>query len=283
MKCYICKNTNFIEVQGKVRDIPQIPILKCTKCGLVFLSCFEHIDDKYYENSKMLKGMTIDKFSEETQRDDKRRHDYFLKRDDLKEMSFLDFGCGAGGFISQMTKSAKKCAGIEKDKLLRKFIKNKYNLKTYSNVSEIKEKFEIITLFHVLEHLENPKKVLLDLSKKLTSDGTIVIETPNINDALISMYDCKEFSEFTYWGCHLYYFSIKTLTRLLNDAGFIILHMNQIQRYPLANHLYWLSKGKPDGHNIWKNFKNKDLDIEYQKSLIKRNACDTLLATVIRK
>ena len=50
------------------------------------------------------------------------------------------------------------------------------------------------------------------------------------------------------------------------------------QRYPLSNHLYWLSQGKPNGHKIWDDFNDKVLDTHYSDQLKKLNLTDTLIA-----
>jgi hypothetical protein len=59
-----------------------------------------------------------------------------------------------------------------------------------------------------------------------------------------------------------------------NYAGFTDINIIGIQRYPLSNHLYWLSEGKPGGHNIFDFLDTK----EYENNLIKNNISDTLIA-----
>ena len=46
-KCYLCGAKKFERVKGRVRDLPGMPILRCKRCGLVFLASFNHIDDRY--------------------------------------------------------------------------------------------------------------------------------------------------------------------------------------------------------------------------------------------
>ncbi len=114
--------------------------------------------------------------------------------------------------------------------------------------TELEDKFDAITMWHILEHLENPQNILKRLSRFLSEDEKIIIEVPNANDALLSLYGCKAFQNFTYWEYHLYLYTMETLKRLLNETGFHIDFITQAQRYPLSNQLYWLTNGIPGGH-----------------------------------
>lgn len=55
--------------------------------------------------------------------------------------------------------------------------------------------------------------------------------------------------------------------------------IKHIQRYPLSNHLYWLSQGKPGGHVKWGEFlDSKTLSNAYEAQLASLGATDTLIA-----
>ena len=73
--CYLCKNEDLEKVPGSVRDYPNVNILKCKKCGLVFLDSFKHIDETYYENSRMLTeaNLSLDKWTKENYEQNKCR------------------------------------------------------------------------------------------------------------------------------------------------------------------------------------------------------------------
>ena len=278
-KCYLCSAKEFERVKGKVRDLPDMPILKCKRCGLVFLANFNHIDEQFYEESKMREKESIanwKQYLKECAIDDTRRAKWIKSRASNK--SILDFGCGGGGFLRKVKSFVKKCAGVEKDKRLRAIVEKRFNIKIFADIEEVNEKFDIITLFHVLEHSKEPRDLLARLSKLLNEDGKIIIEVPNSNDALLSLYENKAFSEFTYWKCHLYLFNNSNLRRLIKLAGLSLDCIWQIQRYPISNHLYWLSKGKPGGHKIWSFLDSKELSGKYEAQLTKVNACDTLIA-----
>jgi hypothetical protein len=64
----------------------------------------------------------------------------------------------------------------------------------------------------------------------------------------------------------------------LNFFKFSDVQIQGIQRYPLSNHMYWLSKGLPGGHEIMGFLDNDLLDMGYQMSLQKIDRSDTLVA-----
>ena len=139
---------------------------------------------------------------------------------------------------------------------------------------------DVISLFHVLEHLEDPIFYLRRLGNLLTDDGVMVIEVPNADDALLSLYECSQFADFTYWESHLYLYNPVTFRMLMEKAGLRIRFLGQIQRYPLSNTLYWLSQGKPGGHKEWAMLSNERLDVEYENTLAKLGIADTIISVV---
>lgn len=282
-RCYLCNAAEFEQIEGKVRDLPDMEILRCCECGLVFLENFDHIDDEFYEDSKMRESRDVsalDAYLKECRGDDLCRTRWLKPQ--MINKSVLDFGCGGGGFLAEIKNHVKKCVGVEKDKGLKKIIEEKLDITVYSDIDKIEDRFDLITLFHVLEHFKDPKDILVRLSRLLNKGGRIIVEVPNAHDALLSLYGCKEFSEFTYWSCHLYLFNNSCLERLIKDSGLVIDYLKQIQRYPLSNHLYWLAKGKPGGHKVWNFMDSDELNIAYRDKLSEFSACDTIVVSAGR-
>ena len=281
MDCYLCGNQHFKKKKNGVRDNLKVNIIECCNCGLVTLDSFSHITENFYEDSKMHDSpVSIKDWLKETEKDDDRRSN------DLSEIiinkNILDFGCGNGGFLFKIKKSSKNANGIELENQFKPFFKNN-GLEVYNSIQHIKDsskiKFDIITAFHVFEHLKDPLQTLEELEKLLCDDGQIIIEVPNANDALLSLYNCKSFADFTYWSQHLFLFNEKTIKMLIEKSSFKINWIKQIQRYPLSNHLYWLSKNSPGGHEVWNFFDNK-INKLYTSALAKRGLCDTIIISI---
>jgi 2-polyprenyl-3-methyl-5-hydroxy-6-metoxy-1,4-benzoquinol methylase len=285
-KCYLCGGTKFKKRPGSVRDNPELEVFECASCGLVFLSSFDHIKDGFYENSEMhgKDVLDIQTWTRETEWDDERRFQYLKSA--LPNQRLLDFGCGTGGFLLKVQDLAATVHGIELETRLNSHYKSR-DLTIFKNLSDIqsdirRKGYDIITMFHVLEHIPDPKSILVELSEILADGGQIIVEVPNADDALLTLYKNKPFSNFTYWSCHLFLFTAKTLKILFSQVNLKVNYIKQIQRYPLANHLYWLANGKPGGHQKWHFLNSPELHAAYEKQLAAIGKCDTILASVSR-
>ncbi|MCZ8157108.1 MAG: class I SAM-dependent methyltransferase [Leptospira sp.] len=283
MECYLCKSKEFIQRTGKVRDSENLKIFECKNCSLVFLSDFSHIEKTHYEESGMhgSNPVSIEEWLKESEKDDDRRFK-FLKQKILNK-DILDFGCGAGGFLSKASSFANQRYGIELEtraverlKSLGVHVEKSPNAFINSN-----KKFDLITAFHVIEHLPDPETVIKELASLLKDNGELIIEVPNSNDALLALYQSKPFSEFTYWSNHLFLFNNESLKDLIKKCGLRVHWMKQIQRYTLSNHLYWLSNGLPGGHVKWSFLDDEDLHNSYESKLSSLGLCDTIIVSVI--
>lgn len=278
--CYLCKNENIDVLHKGTRDNADIDVLKCQNCGLVFLSTFSHVNDELYEDSKMNSNdINIIQWREETKKDDERR--LTTLKEVIYNKKILDFGCGNGGFLKLSSDIASIAVGVELDRMPRNYLIHE-GYKVLKNIDEINNKFDIITLFHVLEHLKDPVSYLNIFKNKLNNGGQIIIEIPNADDALLSLYHSKAFANFTYWSLHLFLYNVTTLEKLAEMAGLKINWIKQVQRYCLANHLYWLSEGKPGGGmgNRLSCLNNIELDRKYIEQLESNSACDTIMMSL---
>jgi hypothetical protein len=112
----------------------------------------------------------------------------------------------------------------------------------------------------------------------MANKGQMIIEVPSSEDALLTLFDCAAFQQFTYWSQHLFLFNTKTLQQLARQAGLKVTAIQQYQRYPLSNHMYWLSQGKPGGHQEWSFLDSPILAESYANRLAAIGKCDTLVA-----
>ena len=280
----MCNGTKFKKRPGSVRDNIKLKVLECKNCGLVFLSSFSHITSDHYKKSGMHgeKKPNIDKWLSETYSDDIRRFNFIKEK--IVNKSLLDFGCGIGGFLQliQKSKLPLSVTGLEQEEALKESFSDR-QLNVFSDIMDIprSEKYDIITAFHVIEHLSDPVSTLIELSKLLKINGEIIIEVPSSDDALLTLYECDAFSHFTYWSQHLFLFNKKTFSDLIDKTPLKLNWIKNIQRYPLSNHLYWLSKGLPGGHEVWKFMNNTQLNKAYEKQLEAIGKTDTIIASIV--
>lgn len=256
--------------------MPELKILECQDCGLVTLSSLEHIQAGHYENSGMHEETpkSMESWLRETELDDQRR--FNLLRSVIPNKKVLDFGCGNGGFLNKAKNLATEVVGIELEKRVQEFWQGQ--LEIVPDLKNAEGGVSLITAFHVVEHLPDPRAILLNLANVLTTDGRMVIEVPSSDDALLMLYECDAFRKYTYWSNHLFLFNSSTLKTLALQAELQVVSIQQYQRYPLSNHLHWLSHGKPGGHEKWSFLDSSRLNEAYAASLASVGKCDTLIA-----
>ena len=223
------------------------------------------------------KAVPVNRWLRETARDDHRRFESF--REQVTNKSVLDFGCGAGGFLLHAREVAEAVAGVELEKRLTPHFQSKA-LEVCADIDNVSpgRRFDIITAFHVVEHLADPRKMLEKFKMCLTPSGKIIVEIPNADDALLTLYESEPFSHFTYWSCHLYLFNASTIEQLARQAGLRVDYVKHVQRYPLSNHLHWLAKGRPGGHDHWGFLDTPELSVAYENTLARIGKTDTLVA-----
>lgn len=126
--------------------------------------------------------------------------------------SILDLGCGSGVTLKVLSELFPKVAlagfdinDSEKDNILSIYGVEQF----YSgNLDEIDTKFDLITLIHVLEHVETPSQFLHQIKQLITINGVLLVQVPNICENPI---DAMVFD-------HVSHFSVNTLYRLLKTV-----------------------------------------------------------------
>lgn len=133
----------------------------------------------------------------------------------IKEKHLLDVGCGTGDFLELAKQKGWTITGIEPNPKAREIA----NLKTDGLVFDAgdllnfkKHSFDVITLWHVLEHLPELEKQISIFKSLLKHDGTLVVAVPNYNS-----YDAKYYKVF--WAAydvprHLWHFSKMSISNL---------------------------------------------------------------------
>lgn len=135
-----------------------------------------------------------------------------------KNGSALDFGCGTGEFLSALKNQGWTIAGVEPSSLARTKAQNHTGEKIFTAVTEIPEQpFDVITAWHVIEHVPDLQQTIASLRQHLKKDGTIFIAVPNYESP-----DAQKYKD--YWAAydvprHLWHFSKKSMTQLLQSNG----------------------------------------------------------------
>ena len=234
-------------IYPRTRDNASIQVNQCQKSNVIFLSANEYINDQRYEEKKFIDywgGGAREDALKKTYVDDKRRFEQFSEL--IRDKEYLDFGTGLGGVLDLFKPIAKRVHGIELQAEIMQYLKEHQNYSMFNSIDAIPSdlKFDVVSLFHVFEHLSKPLEYLKKIRNSLKDSGKIIIEVPHANDVLISLFELEEFKKFTFWSEHLILHTRNSITIYLKEAGFKNIIVSGFQRYPLANHLYWLSKKK---------------------------------------
>ena len=288
-KLKLISKINLTTLNNKTRD-KKIRVIKDLKTKIIFLEKYITSND-YYSSLKYKDGRKVLKKSKKiissiktssgnikttVIEDDYRRVDQFKKI--LQNKDILDFGCSWGGFLKNV-KNFRSLSGIELRKECINYIQNNIKkIKISNDLSSFEKKFDIITMFHVLEHIPYQVETLKKLKSKLKTKGKIIIEVPHAEDFLILQDELKEFKNFTFWSEHLILHTYKSLRTILAKSGFKKINIQFYQRYNFSNHLGWFLRRKPDGHNFYKGSVSEKLNQSYCENLIKLGQTDTLIA-----
>ncbi len=194
----------------------------------------------------------------------------------------IDIGCGEGSFLRGIRPLAKSITGVELLVSARKQLTDE-GIPCVESLTELGGgKIDAAFMMHVLEHLPDPISFLKQLREKLASSNPkaqIVVEVPRARDFLIDRLHVREFVAFTLWSQHLVLHTRESLRLLLAAAGFTNITVRGVQRYPLSNHLAWLTYGLPGGHkSSLSEIDSAALCAAYSASLAAIDATDTLLA-----
>jgi 2-polyprenyl-3-methyl-5-hydroxy-6-metoxy-1,4-benzoquinol methylase len=290
IKLKLVSKLNLITLSNKTRD-KKIKVKKDLKTKIIFLdkyitsnayySSLKYDDqDKKYKKQSKTKITNVQTFSRNIKtpiiEDDYRRAVQFKKY--LKNKDILDFGCGWGGFLRNI-KNYKSLSGVELRKECIHYISsNTKKINISDNINSFERKFDIITLFHVLEHIPYQLETLKVLKSKLRNNGKIIIEVPHAEDFLILQDELKEFKNFTFWSEHLILHTFKSLKTVLSKSGFKNINIQYYQRYNFSNHLGWFLMRKPGGHYFYKKIISDSLNSIYCENLVKLGQTDTLIA-----
>lgn len=227
-KCPVCssdKLKNHVICSDHFLTGESFAIVRCEECSFLFTNPRpdENSIDRYYQSEQYIshtsKAKNIINVVYKLARN-------FTITQKVKLIKFyagskiiLDFGCGSGEFLQSCKKKGWKIYGYEPNESARKHAEKLTNEKILNNIHDLQQikPVDIITLWHVLEHIHKLNETITILKNKLTKTGKIVIAVPNHES-----YDAKIYRE--YWAAydvprHLYHFSQKTMKLLLKNHG----------------------------------------------------------------
>ncbi len=231
-RCPACggeRTDAYLQVRDHLVSGEEFTLARCTRCSLVITQNHPTPDAiaGYYETGQYISHAAgARSFGD---------HIYFLvrrymlgrKRKMISRQTqgrrLLDIGAGAGHFVAHLRHHGWDAYGVEPGRQARAAAEllHGLSLDTPDAIPQMPAcSFDVVTMWHVLEHVHEPQTYLEHVHRLLTDDGLVVIAVPNP-----SSYDAQYYGRF--WAAwdvprHLWHFSRRSMETLLDRSGFRI-------------------------------------------------------------
>jgi len=247
-QCYLCKGNTKILYNFDTAKMGEYMLLKCINCHFLRISPTPDqkiIDDLYTNKSMPEKQLDNEVFSSSFLTLIKknilikplinRLYKIIGKTDSPK---LLDIGCSTGWITSLSKESGFEVTGLEANSYVANYGRKKYAIKIIEGFIEdlnTDEKFDAVTMFHVLEHIADPRKMLSQVHGLLDERGKLLVVIPNAGSLGVNI-----FKRSYNWNIshHISFFSPDTIQDILKQSGFRILKIVHLTSPPLMLYSY---------------------------------------------
>jgi 2-polyprenyl-3-methyl-5-hydroxy-6-metoxy-1,4-benzoquinol methylase len=228
-KCPVCNKEEFkqfLNCLDYTVSRETFSIVECTSCNFKFTNPRPHLHTlgNYYKSEEYISHSNISKGFINSTYQTVRKYTLLKKLQLISKFfktgNLLDIGCGTGEFLNVISEAKWTTIGIEPDQATREIASKKYRLNIYPEeyLQELQsESFEIITMWHVLEHVPFLNERIEDLKRLIKPNGVIIIAVPNC-----SSLDAEIYKE--HWAAydvprHLNHFTPETLELIFKNHG----------------------------------------------------------------
>ncbi|UII81585.1 class I SAM-dependent methyltransferase [Flagellimonas sp. CMM7] len=171
-----------------------------------------YYDSEVYISHTDAKVSLVDRLYQNVKQYSLKKKIQLIDNQDIKSKKLLDFGAGTGDFLAKANLRGFNGEGIEPNEKARANAAKK-GIHLFQNIEALKEKsYDVITLWHVLEHLPDLDKQVEKIASLLDDKGIVVVAVPNYKS-----YDARYYGE--HWAAydvprHLWHFSKTSISRL---------------------------------------------------------------------
>jgi SAM-dependent methyltransferase len=235
-------------------------LVRCNGCGLVFTSLryteayLEKLySDRYYERAFGYLFMQSEKPSKD---------EYHLAKSLMKvsgietkglKLRSLDVGCGGGRIVEAFRNSGWEAIGIDLSlKAVNAGMSRGLELRRVNLDNPELGDFDLITGFHILEHVHSPREFLSQCTKRLKSNGCLLIEVPDYGSRQASRMGSNW--PYLYPDGHLYQFTIDTISKYMTKAKYEVIQIQKVQGRGFLEDYSTCPTSKPQRQNELKSF-----------------------------
>lgn len=232
--CPLCSNSKislYLKCTDHLLSKEEFELFRCSQCGFVFTREYPDAHDigKYYETEDYIshddraEGVLNKIYRSARKVMLHRKKRSVENATGYKNGRILDIGCGTGYFAGTMKKGGWDVTGIEPNKKARDFGSRLFAIDVLSpdEISDLPDgSFDAVTMWHVLEHLNDPFKYAAEILRLLKPDGLFLAAVPNC-----SSYDAEYYGKF--WAAydvprHIWHFTTDTFRIFAEKTGFRI-------------------------------------------------------------
>jgi 2-polyprenyl-3-methyl-5-hydroxy-6-metoxy-1,4-benzoquinol methylase len=249
--CPLCgSNRTTLVVAAPDRDAPPpqpcFTVVRCRECDLCYTNprpTPAEIAQFYYDDYAPHQAPAIQPKNKNSHGNWRQR--IFRKKqpnwergeiDPVGQRRLLDFGCGAGVFLQRMHNRGWQAVGLDLSAKVVQYVRDELKLPalvgSLPNPILPPGSFDLVTLWHALEHVHQPLDILREVYNLLAPGGKVLVAVPNIDSAPFHWFGSA------WYGLdlprHLTHFTPATLRKILDRAGF------QFEAMQMVRHSYWL-------------------------------------------
>lgn len=220
--CPICGNSKFspfLKTKDYTLTREEFSLVECSTCKLVITSPRPKNEDlgTYYQSNDYISHTSKANSLADTLYLIARKFTLQSKRKLANSLqpskgNLLDIGCGTGDFLQSCATAGWNTSGVEPNPSASRLAKQK-GIETFESIDQVKGTFQLITLWHVLEHVPDPNETLIKIRELLAPNGVLLIAVPNHSSV-----DGKKYKAF--WAGfdvprHLWHFNQQNMDQLL--------------------------------------------------------------------
>ena len=220
--CILCNGFNLRIIHRK----DQWQYLRCLNCNLVSLHPrpSPQVLMKNYQDYLPVQPEEIRKWEMMMKPVFHKSADLIESRTMTDRGRLLDIGCGYGFFLQEMRCRGWKVEGIEVSEVGGQFVRERWDIHVYSqpleSLSLPENLFDVVTLFYVIEHLDDPLALLREVNRILKPGGLVFLRWPHSTPIIRILGPLSRTLDLYHTPYHLYDFSPSTMEKMLKSCGF---------------------------------------------------------------